>query len=356
MVKRIWRFFRCTAVVTAAAACALGLSSCGLALPFTGEQQTRFSEVFVGPMDTVTQLTAYCSSQERFDTHVAQVRALLERLDRIFDCYGFDGTVRGVNERAGKGPVTVEPELIEAIEKCRTLSSKTPGMNIALGSVLSLWEQARREGTPPQEEALRQALVHTSMTGVITTATTVELTDAQTSLDLSGYAKGYAADRIAARLKADGLTCFLLNVGESSLVCAGAPPGKTGWTVGLRNPDKVLNLSGTENPSELSGTMTLSDRCVGVSGDYQKYFEADGTYYSHIIDETSGWPARYYRAVCVTADSAAEAEFYTKALFTAAAGDALQMAGETPGLEALWVLPNGGMLCTSGFALTPSES
>ena len=102
--------------------------------------------------------------------------------------------------------------------------------------------------------------------------------------------------------------------------------------------------------------MTLSDRCVGVSGDYQKYFEADGTYYSHIIDESTGWPARYYRAVCVTADSAAEAEFYTKALFTASIADSRRIAEEAEGLQALWMLPDGTAVSTDGFILTPADT
>jgi thiamine biosynthesis lipoprotein len=304
----------------------------------------------------VTRLTAYCADQAAFDGYVAKARELLERMDGIFDRYAAEGTVRRVNESAGKGPVPAEPELVEAIEDCRCLYEKTPGMNIALGSVLTLWEQARQEQAPPREEAIRQALSHVSLDTVLTTADTVELTDPQVSLDLGGYAKGYAADRIAATLKAAGLSCFLLDCGESSIVCVGAPPEKEGWTVGLRNPDAVLNRSGTENPSDLLGVMTLSDRCVGVSGDYQKYFEADGTYYSHIIDESTGWPARYYRAVCVTADSAAEAEFYTKALFTASIADSRRIAEEAEGLQALWMLPDGTAVSTDGFILTPADT
>ncbi len=85
----------------------------------------------------------------------------------------------------------------------------------------------------------------------------------------------------------------------------------------MRHPDAVLNLSGRENPPELLGTLSLSGRCIAVSGDYQQYFCADGTYYSHLIDPETLYPARYYRCVCVLADTAREAEVASKALFAA---------------------------------------
>ena len=91
------------------------------------------------PLDTVTRLTAYCADQAAFDGYVAKARELLERMDGIFDRYAAEGTVRRVNESAGKGPVPAEPELVEAIEDCRCLYEKTPGMNIALGSVCLLY-------------------------------------------------------------------------------------------------------------------------------------------------------------------------------------------------------------------------
>lgn len=63
------------------------------------------------------------------------------------------------------------------------------------------------------------------------------------------------------------------------------------------------------------GRSPLPDRCLGVSGDYQKYFASSGTYYAHILEESTLYPARYCRAVCVLAPDAFAADYLSTALF-----------------------------------------
>lgn len=325
------------------------LLASGCAAPAAGETApTRFHTTFVGAMDTVVNLTAYCATSAQFDAAARAVRDELERLEAVYSVYRADSVLARVNAGAGGPGVAASDELISLIERCRVWQTETPGVNIAMGGVLRLWHTARETGVPPADGSLREAGRHCAMADVMTRGDTVILRDAALSLDLGAVAKGAVAGRAAARLRESGIDTFLLDCGTSTLVCAGAPPGKEGWTVALRNPDALLNRSGDAFPPDTAGTVALRDRCLSMSGDYQQYFVYNGTYYSHIIEENTGLPAAYVRAVCVLAADAARADYYSTALFTHPYAEGRRLA-DAAGIEALWFLPDGTRRATDGF-------
>ena len=317
----------------------------------------RFQTAFVGSLDTVVRLTAYCTDSAEFDRAAELVKAELEQADRLFNRYRADSELSRVNAGAGKGPVRTEPALADAVDACRAWQARTPAVNVAMGGVLSLWHTAREAGAPPAEVA--EAMRHVSMDAVLVTrdgdGAAVELADPAMSLDLGCVAKGLAAQTVADKLKESGLDRFLLDCGTSTLVCAGSPPGREGWTVAVSNPDASLNLSGAEKPPASLGQITAEDICIATSGDYQKYFVKDGIPYTHILDAATGLPASYVRAVTVLAPDAGTADFYSTALYAKPYEQARRLAEETPGLEALWVFEDGSTAATSGFVLEAVE-
>lgn len=311
----------------------------------------RFSTSFLGAMDTLVQLTAYCESSGQFDAAAELVRQELERLDGLFNLYEADSELNRVHAAAGQTAVEVSPETADLLTRTLALQRQVGGVNIAMGNVLALWHTARETGELPDAAALEQAREHTDAAGVSVDGNTVQLTDPALRLDLGGVAKGYAAQIIRERLTASGITTFLLDCGTSTLVCAGTPLDKDGWTIAVRNPDASLNLSGTADPAPFLGTIAVTDRCVGVSGDYQKYFCKNGIYYSHIVDETTGYPAQHVRMVCVLTEDGFTSDYYSTALFALPFEQARQVAESTPSLEALWMFRDGSLYKTDGFIL-----
>jgi thiamine biosynthesis lipoprotein len=107
-------------------------------------------------------------------------------------------------------------------------------------------------------------------------------------LDFGGYAKGYALDRAAEILRAEGISNALVNVGGNALAL-GRHRGRP-WRVGLDSP---------RGPGLLA-TLDLNDGdAVGTSGDYRRYYEIDGKRYSHIIDPRTGYPVAGVESVTV---------------------------------------------------------
>ena len=93
---------------------------------------TRFSTQFVGAMDTVVQLIAYCMDEAEFTRAVQAVRGELERQEALLDIHRPDSAVSRVNAAAG-GTVACPTELCMLVARCQALYERVPGTNIAMG-------------------------------------------------------------------------------------------------------------------------------------------------------------------------------------------------------------------------------
>ena len=102
------------------------------------------------------------------------------------------------------------------------------------------------------------------------------------ALDLSAIAKGFGVDLVARRLDALGLASHLVEVG-GELRGSGVKPDGQPWWVRLEHP-----VDGTDDT-----VLALHGLSVATSGDYRRWFEHEGTRYSHTIAPHDGQPIRH---------------------------------------------------------------
>jgi len=95
---------------------------------------------------------------------------------------------------------------------------------------------------------------------------------------------------------------------ESSIYGLGAPPDDTGWTVKIRHPRRYK-----ENVAEIK----LKDESLSTSGDYEKFFEAEGkNVQPHYVIRGSGYPASGILSASVIAPpTTLDSEAWTKPFF-----------------------------------------
>lgn len=143
-------------------------------------------------------------------------------------------------------------------------------------------------------------------------------------LDLSGIAKGYAVDAVAARLKAMGCLDFLVEIG-GELVGEGIQPDGQPWWVDVEVPPGV-----DAEPLRIA----LHGMAVATSGDYRRSYVADGTTYAHTIDPRTGRPVTNgVASVTVLHRSCAQADAWASALGVVGLEEA-QALSEHEGLAA----------------------
>ena len=314
--------------------CALG---CLVLLTSCAPTPKRYSAVYADVFDTVTEFTAYCSSQEEFDSLSETVHAELRRLHEIFDIYSDYGfpNAKVLNDSAGS-PVAMPDEFIELIDSAKTWHKKTSGkLNIALGSVLSVWHDCREREVLPDREALLLRAEHCGIESIAVDGNTVTLLDPEMSLDFGALAKGYAAEKAAKAAISAGADSFALSVGGNVVTCGEKPSGR--WEIGIEDPDGGLLT-----------TVKVAGECVVTSGDYQRYFEVGGVRYHHIIDPDTLYPADMWRSVTVISNSSADADALSTALFCMdyEAGSAL---AKEYGAEVMWVAKDGEITRSEGF-------
>jgi len=123
------------------------------------------------------------------------------------------------------------------------------------------------------------------------------LPQAGMEVDFGGFGKEYAADRAAALLRSAGVSGGYVNLGGDISVLGPRGDG-SGWRLGIRHPRRDCALV---------DTLELGAGALATSGDYERYFEAGGVRYCHVLDPRSGWPVRYWQSVSVVAPTCAAA-------------------------------------------------
>ena len=307
--------------------------------------------------DTVSVVEGYAKSEEDFDKVTQQVFAALEEYHKLFDIYNsYEGinNLRKINKLydGEHKVVTVDRKIIDMLLYAKKMYNVTGGeMNIAMGSVLSIWHDYRAEADdnygfgklPPMDE-LEEAAKHTNINDLIIDEEncTVYLADPQMKLDVGAIAKGYAVEMVAQMLEQQGITGYVINVGGNIR------------TVGVKgNGDKWL--AGIEAPSDnfdepYLAYLGLAGETIVTSGSYQRYYIVDGKEYHHIIDKDTLMPAKGFLSVSVICQNSADGDGLSTALFCMSLEDGMALVESLEGVEAHWVLEDGTRVKSSGFS------
>jgi thiamine biosynthesis lipoprotein len=151
-----------------------------------------------------------------------------------------------------------------------------------------------------------------------------------TRLDLSGIAKGWAADQAARRLALLGPS--LVDAGGDIAVCGPRLSGEP-WPVAIPDPF---------NPTENIDLLLLEQGGVATSGRDRRRWLKDGWWRHHIIDPRTGLPAQTeVLTATVLAPNAQTAEMAAKTALILGSWQGIAWLDARPELAGLLVLEDG---------------
>lgn len=340
-----------------AAGALLALLLVALCLP-AGAVMNKYSTMYLDSFDTVITLIGYAESEETFNEQADQVHEMFLYMHKLFDTYNSyedEGIVSifTLNERAAQEPVAVDPILFSLLTFCKANYALChEQVNVAMGSVLSIWHEYREAGLAdpehaqlPPMEALEAASGHMNIDDLVLDEEnmTVYFADPQLRLDVGAVAKGYATELISQMLLAGPMPSFIISAGGNVRTGICPQDGRKAWGVGIQDPDgSVFGLS------DYVEVLYIHDISVVTSGDYQRYYEVDGQRYHHLIDPETLMPDTDFRSVSIITEDSGYADMLSTAAFLMPYEESRAFIESLDGVDAIWLFPDGSMQMTDG--------
>jgi thiamine biosynthesis lipoprotein ApbE/Na+-translocating ferredoxin:NAD+ oxidoreductase RnfG subunit len=280
-------------------------------------------------MGTVCEIRLWCRNPGEVHQLFVDGFGELDRIEGIFSAYRADSELNRVNRAAGGGPVALSEQFFLLTRDAIRLSRTSDGsVDFTVGPLLNAWGLRMGKPRVPSPMELQEArrLVGADKLDLDQQAQTLWFKRPGMELDFGGFAKGYAAGRMAQLLQGQGAVSVLVNLGRSSIcassLAAGSQAGVGGEEAGLclgEWPIAIAHPEGSRRPPlflKLKAGESLS-----TSGTTEQQFEAQGKSLSHILDPRTGLPAEGTRSATVVSRSGTRSEALSKELLLAARED-----------------------------------
>ncbi len=322
-------------------------------------------------MGTSVSVTVY---GERAGDEAEAVFAGIDRLDGQVLTLEVDKLL--ANKTEGE-PYPVSDELYRAIEQSLDICEKSNGaLDITIQPLIDLWGIERachvdyyddddnaasgsitdsayvreQDFEPPDDEKIKEVLENVGYENVKTFVSddtektkNIIIEKNFVSLSMGAIGKGYALDIAKEELIKDGAKGACVIVGGSVLLYGVKPDGEA-FTVGIRDPKG--------NADDIIGQLTFSGNvnvCISTSGDYEKYVEADGVRYHHILDSKTGYPANSgLSSVTVVCESGLVSDGLSTACFVLGYEKSLELL-KMYNAEAVFIDKEGNITVTDGL-------
>lgn len=283
-----------------------------------GSQPVYEKEIFC--MDTVMSVKVWGADGEQA---MEECRETLNLLQSTWSATDPDSLLSRLN-RGEEAQLTQQQEAL--LERILALSGRTKGaFDPQLGALCRAWGFYGQEYRVPSSEELSQA-------------------QRQSQWDLGAAIKGYAGQQLAEMLESRGIGQAILNLG-GNVQTVGQKADGSPWQVAVQNPNVAEDYVGILS---VSGTVS-----VVTSGDYQRFFEADGVTYHHILDPQTGYPARSgLSSVTVICRDGLTADVLSTALFVMGLEEGITFWRGSDDFEAVFILEDGSVFATEGASLS----
>jgi thiamine biosynthesis lipoprotein len=249
-----------------------------------------------------------------------------------------------LNNAAGNDYVELSPDTFFVLQKGKYYGGISQGkFDITIGPIVKLWNIDTEKAAVPSQDLISEKLplIDYHRLELEEGTRKAKLATEGMMVDLGAIAKGYAADEAARILIEAGIKHAIVNLGGNILTVGNKPDG-TLFRIGLQDPYRPRN--------ENMAVVQLQNQSLVSSGTYEKFFEADGKRYHHIIDPKTGYPAENgLVSVSIITTNSIDADALSTSIFLLGLEEGMNLVEELEDVEAIFVTNDKKVYLSSGI-------
>lgn len=206
---------------------------------------------------------------------------LLNQLDSSLSLYKSYSLINAFN--ASKTGLQLDHHLLEVVTTALKVNIETKGaFDITIKNLSSLWGFGNQpKGLAPSPNSISEVQNITGNHHLQLQNSTLKKDHPDIKIDCDGIAQGYSVDKLAELLEMEGVKNYIVELGGEVQTKGFSADGKP-WTISVDILDQYQQRK--------EGMLQLSNEAITCSGNFSKYSNLNGKYYSHIIDPHSGRP------------------------------------------------------------------
>ena len=302
---------------------------------------TESSQPYLEKIDyalgTVVRIKLYDNqSPEVIDLIMARLNQIEDRMS-----YTREGSdIYKINHANGE-PVQIHPDTMFVLKRAVEFNHISGGtFDPTLGVLIDAWGIGSDRARIPSPDEIRSGLQTLGVDKIKFLSDDTVQVESGTELDLGAIAKGFAADEVAQICHDNDVHSAIIDLG-GNVLALGDKSGEE-FLIGIRNPN-----AGT---SSSLGVLPVSDLTVVTSGDYERFFEADGKRYHHILDYRTGYPVKSDLAsVSIITNSSIEADGYSTSVYAMGLEEGKKFIDSQESLEAIFVTKDKHVIISEGL-------
>ncbi|HEO64464.1 MAG TPA: FAD:protein FMN transferase [Spirochaetes bacterium] len=275
----------------------------------------------------------YQNAERIKDGLISEIR----RLEKIFSSYDPESELNYVNHNAFDRNILISKELYEVIEKGIRYGSLSNGLfDISILPLIHLWRVTDKSyHKTPDQEAIRETLERVNYGNIRLHQGQIRFMKDEMALGLGGIAKGYIIDKGIEYLKQNGIDNALLNIG-GDIYALGKTIHNKKWKIDINNPRKK------RFPTPFVGGLSITNRALATSGDYERFRMTDkGFRAHHILNPKTGYPTDRSISVSILATTAMDADAIATTVFILGPHKGLEFINKLDDVEGFIIYEEG---------------
>ena len=292
-------------------------------------------------LGTIINLKAFGNKAEKA---IDEAIKRLNTIDDKMSAFKEDSEISRITSKAGVNSETVSKDTYFVVKKAVEYSKILEGtFDPTIRPLVKLWNIGTKEEIIPEQAQIEEKLKLVNYKDVILDENehSIMLKHKKQALDVGGIAKGFAADEVRDILYKHNVKSALIDLG-GNIFALGSKDDGTPWKVGIQNPFKPRG--------EFIGILSVKNKSVVTSGNYERYFMKDGERFHHIIDPKTGYPSQSkIISATIISDNSIDGDGLSTGVYIIGINKAMKIIEAIDGIDAIFITEDKKVYTTSGI-------